>query len=340
MSTANTPERGLIRTVALVNRAAHVARLRGVTRVNQHHWNTAHLSFIADVRPKLHPVGTRRPIAVSASLRFPNRLLRALANVGQIFKGKRALSAFGFRNKLLGNEVVGVRLKAALFAADGSQASFGILRTDGLQPITTTLIPLAYPFHLSTAVLLTVAIRRKVHNPEVNTQRRVNIFGGWFVNIARDQEVELAFTKNKITFALSRVQHLALTFTTHKRHVFEATVNRPNRNCQLITVERQDAIIVGNTAVWPVATRCLAIQLVAIAHFGKTANHHLCRQAIVRLDLLIHQLLQIVLPKDLLVPGHATDLVARGVRRFKRARERSSLLGRGLQLDLGDDFHI
>ncbi len=206
MSTANTPERGLIRTVALVNRAAHVARLRGVTRVNQHHWNTAHLRFIADVRPKLE----ERPIAVSASLRFPNRLLRALAHVGQIFKGKRALSAFGFRNKLLGNAVVGVRLKAALFAADGFQAPFGRFCPNGLQAIATALVALARAFYDFAAVRFTVTICRKVDNPKINAQRLINSVRCWFISIARHQEVELTVTNDKIAFTLAVLQQLAL----------------------------------------------------------------------------------------------------------------------------------
>lgn len=336
MTAANTTERGLIRTVALVKRATSVARLRGVAGVNQHDRNAAQLRFVRDVRPKL----AERPIAVSRAYRFPNPLLCSLADMRQIFKRQRSASAFGFLYKLLGNRVVGVGLKAALFAAILFQAALCRLRTNGVKGVTAALIPLAHTFNRCAAVLVAVAIRRKVDHPKIDSQRRVNSIGCWVVNVARHKEIERAVTKHQIAFTLSGWQHLPLTVATDKRHVFNATVNRPDRNGLLVKVERQDTVIVGNTAVWSVRALHLPIQLVAIAHFGKTANNQLCRQAVVSLDPLIDQLLQIVLPKDLLFPRDAADVVARGVRCFQRALQGIGLFGRRLQFNLGDEFHI
>lgn len=336
MSTTNTTERGLIRTVARVHIAAEVARLRCVPWIDQHNRHTAHLRFVPDVGPKLE----ERPIAVFGACGFPNRFLGALANVGQIFQCKRTPSAFGFPHKLLCNRVVGIRLKAALFAAEGLQAPFGRLCTNGLQAITTALVLLSYTFNLFTAVLFAVAVGRKIDDTKIDSQRLIDIVGRWFVNVARHKEVELTFTQDQIAFTLSRLQQLVLAFATHKGYVFQSPIHRPDRNRLLVEVERQDAIIVGDTAVRSVRALHLPIQLVAVTDFRKAADHHLCRQAVISLDLLVHQLLQIVLPKDLLFPRHATDCVARGVRRFQRALQRISLFGHRLQLDLGDDFHI
>lgn len=337
MTTSNTTERRLIGPVALVNRAAHVTRLTCVAWVNQHHPNPAHRSFVADVLAKL----MERPIAVFSACGFPNPLLCALANMGQILNRQRAASAFGFLHKLLGNPMIFIRLKAALLAAESFQAPFGAFRTDRLQPITAALIPLARAFNRCAAVHVAVAIGSDVGDAKINTQRRVNIIGRWFVNVARDQEVELAFTKDEIAFTLSGLQQLTLAFAAHKRDRLPMfTRYRPNTHGLPIKVERQDAIIIGNTAVRSVRALHLPIQLVTIAYFGKATDHHLRRQAVVSLDALVHQLLQIILPKYLLFPRHAANLVARGVCRFKRAFQRVSLVGRRLQLDLGNDFHI
>ena len=135
-----------------------------------------------------------------------------------------------------------------------------------------------------------------------------------------------------------RTYTLALAFATDKRHIFEATVNRPNRNGLLGKGERQDTVIVGDTSVGLVRALYLSIELVAIVHFGKTADDHLGRQAVVSLDPLVHQVVQIVLPKDLLIPRDTANRVARGVRCFKRARQSISVFGGGVQLDLGNNF--
>ncbi|GIV97863.1 MAG: hypothetical protein KatS3mg057_2520 [Herpetosiphonaceae bacterium] len=335
MTAANTTERGLIRTVALVNRPASVARLRCVARINQQNTNAAQLCFVRDVPAKL----IERPVAELGACGFPNRC--ALANMRQIFQRYSSRAAFGFPHKLLCNGVVDIRLEAALLAADLSEATFGAFCANRLQGITTALIPLSHAFYLCAAVLFAIAIRGKVHNPQIDPQHRVTIIRRWFVNGARYKEVELTVAKHQIAFALSGQQHLALPFATDKRDGLPVFVsNRPHPHGLPLEIERQDAIIVGDTAVRSVGALCLAIQLVAIAHFRKTTDHHLRRQAVVRLDTLIDQLLQIILPKDLLFPRHAADLVTRGVRRFKCALQRISLFGRRLQLDLGDDFHI
>jgi len=335
MTATNTPERGLIGTVALVSRATDVTCLRGVTRVNEYNSNATHLSFVADVPAKLKEA----PIAVFCTYRFPNRC--ALANMRQVFQRYCTGAAFGFLYKLLGNDVVGVRLKAALPAAHGFQAPFGAFRTNGLQAIPATLIPLSYTFYLCATVLFAIAIRGKVDNPQINAQRCVNIIRCWFVNVARYKEVELTFTKHKITFALSVLQQLALSFSTHKRDRLPVVIrNRPDRNGLLVKVERQDAIIIGDTAVRSVRALHLPVQLVTVTDFGKATNNHLCRQAVVSLDALVHQLLQIVLPKYLPFPRHVADVVTRGVCRCKRALQSISLFKRRVQLNLGDDFHI
>ena len=274
MSTLHTPERGLIGTVPFVNGAAYVARLRGGARVNEYHSNAAHLRFVADVLAKL----VETPIAVFCALRFPNPLLCAFANTRQIFKGKRTASVFGFLNKLLGNRMVGMGLEATLFAAKGFQATFGAFRTDRLKGIAAALIPLAYAFNLCAAVLFAVAIRGKGDDPKINTQRRVNIFWRWLINGARHQEVELTCTQDKIAFTLSVVQQLALAFAAHKRdRLAVVTSNRPDRYRLLVKVERQDTVIIGDTAMRSIAPLCRAIQFVAVADFRKATNDHLRR---------------------------------------------------------------
>ncbi len=167
------------------------------------------------------------------ALRFPNPLLWALTDARQIFKGKCTASAFGFLNNLLGNPMIGIRLKTALLAAEVLQAPFRAFCADRLRPITAALVALAYSFNLCATVLVAVAVGGKVRYPKIDTQHRVSIIRRWFVNRARCQEVELSFTKDQIAFALTVAQQLALVFTARKRDRL-ATVNRLDRNRLLV----------------------------------------------------------------------------------------------------------
>jgi hypothetical protein len=335
MTARNTTERSLIRTVPLIDGSTPIARLTGVARVNQHHRNTAHLRFIADVLAKL----AETPIAVPGALRFPNPLLCAFTDARQIFEGKCTTSAFGFLNQLLCNPMIRIRLKTALLAAEVLQAPFRAFCADCLQSSATTLVALAYSFNLCATVLFTVAVGGKVRYPKIDTQDCVNIIWRWFIDIARYKEIELTLAKHQIAFALSGLQQPALSFTADKRNGL-TTGNCPDRNRLPVKLERQNTVIISDAAVRPIAALCLAIQLVTITNFGKTTDHHLCRQAVVSLDALIDQLLQIILSKYLLFPRNAADLVTRGVGRFKRAFQGVGLFRRRLQLDLGNDFHI
>ncbi len=335
MAAANTPKRRLIRTVPFVHGPAPVTCPRCSAWIDQHDGDTAHLRFIRDVLSKLE----ERPIAELSAGRFPSRFLSARAYVGQILEGKRATSAFGFLHKLLGSAVVGVGLEAALSAAQLPQATFGVFRANGLQAITTALIPLAYLFNVPTTIGVAVAIRGKVGYAEIDTQRTINIIARWFVNVARDKEIELTLAIDEIAFALSGLQYLALPFTAHKRDRLAVVGgNRPDRNRLLVKVEGQNTVIICNTAMRSVRALRLPVQLVAITDFGKATDDHLGRQAVLRLDALIDQLLQVVLPKHLLFPRHLANRIARDIRRFNGALQGISLFGRRLQFDLGMIF--
>lgn len=337
VSTSDTAKGGLIRTVPILDGAAPVAHLRCVSRINQDDRHPTQLRFVGQVVSKLE----ERPVAVFSTCRFPNRLLSALANVRQIFNRKRTVSAFGFLYQLLVNGVVGIRLKAALSTTERVQAAFGAFCPNGLQAITTALVSLADTFNRCPAVAVTVAIRRKVGDTEINAQRRVNSIRRWLVNITRHQQVELPLAIDQIAFTLSGLQPLALTLAAHKRNGLTVVVTYcPDGNHPRVKIERQNTIIIRDAAMRSVRALHLPIQFVAITDFGKARDDHLCRQAVLSFDALVHQLLQIVLPKYPLVACHAADLITRGVRRFKHALQDIGLFRRGLQLDLGDDLHI
>src|SRR5262245_50962549 len=80
----------------------------------------------------------------------------------------------GFLNKLLCNAVVGVLLKAALFARQFAQVAFGRERAALLQPSTQSCEPAALALDTPPAVSLAIAICGKIGDAQVNPKHAVN----------------------------------------------------------------------------------------------------------------------------------------------------------------------
>lgn len=335
MSTANTTEHGLIRTIPPVYTAAAVTRLAGIARVNRHNHHAYKPSFVVQKHPEL----TERPIAVSGAL-LSTRSLCPFADMRQFLDRDSACGAFSFGNQLLGNRMVRLLLKAALSTAEGFQAPFRAFGANGLQGITTTLVALAHPLDLCAAVDFTVAVSRKVDDAEINAQRVINFARRWFGNIAHSKQVELPMSIDQISFAASGSQHRKLTFPGHKRHVFEATTNRPDRDTLRVHRPRQQLVIVSNAAERSKRTLGRPIQLVSISNFGDTADRHLCRQVKSVFARVVTQMMQLELSECFGSPGLFADGITRGVRLFQRAFQGIRLFRCRQELYLGDQLHI
>jgi hypothetical protein len=110
MSTHDTTELSLAFAVTTFGMPTPAASLARVGRIDKPDRHARALRLVADELSQL----AESPIALSCSFRFPNR--RPRADVRQVFQRNRPLRVFGFLNKLLCNAMVGVSLKAALFA--------------------------------------------------------------------------------------------------------------------------------------------------------------------------------------------------------------------------------
>jgi hypothetical protein len=119
MPTHDATELSLRAAVAAFRMPTGVASLAAFSRIDKRNRHANKSRLVANELPQL----SKGPIAVSCSLRFPNR--RPRANVRQIFQRNRPLRAFGLRNKLLCNAMVCILLKAVLFTRQLSQMAFG-----------------------------------------------------------------------------------------------------------------------------------------------------------------------------------------------------------------------
>lgn len=331
--THDTTKLGLVLPIALVAVTARATRTRGVRWIDQQY---AHACYLRLVGHKLAQL-VEAPIAVSRSLLCAANPC-PLTDMRQIFQRYLSLRVLGFRNKPLGYGVVGIRLEAALLAAQGFQSPLGVLGSDRLQRRPSPLIALARAFYRFAAVCFAVAIGADVHDAEVNTQRPVNIIGRWFLNIARRKEVEPSIDIGKVGFAAPRLQQFPLALTADKRNGLP-TAYRPNTDGRRVQVPRQDTVIIGDCAVWGEGTLYLAVNFVRISNFGNLAHNHLCRQARRCLDVVVHEFMHIKLLERLCVPRRLTDGIAHSVRLFQCLQQGRVLVRRGQQFELCDQFH-
>jgi hypothetical protein len=237
-----------------------------VARIDEAEADAGERGLVGHERPEL----AKGPIAVFGTYRLPNRC--ALADMRQVFQRKCPCAAFGFLYQLLGNPVVGVTLKAALFATQVTQATAAVLGPNGLQAITSALVPLAHTFNLFAAVRLAVTVGGKVDDAKVNTQRSIDVIRRWLVNVAGNQQVKLSLAIHQVAFALSGLQQASLPFAADKRDGRLSPSHGPDRHGGLGEVERENAVVVRNAAMAGVVALGLVIQLIAIAHLGKAAS--------------------------------------------------------------------
>ena len=114
----DTGEAVLRWSVALIHHPALRAPLTRVPGVDQDHRNAGPQRLVRQELPELG----EGPTGVSDALRLPN--LRPLADMRQVFQPDAAAGAFGVRNNLLGNKVVGVSTQTFRVAGGASARRF------------------------------------------------------------------------------------------------------------------------------------------------------------------------------------------------------------------------
>ncbi len=333
MSTQYATEGCLIGPVAFVAAAADVAGSAAVPGINQGHRHAFKRSLVADKLTQL-PKG---PVAVPCSLRMLNRC--ALAYMRQLFQRYSAYAAFGFRNKSLADDVVRVALETALPAAQFLQSPLGASCADRLKCLPPLAIPLATLLYWLPTVDFSVAIGSKVDNAKIDTQHAINLIRCWLIRNADREQIPPALAVDQIAFTLPRLQQQHLAGTSNKGKCLASRYS-PDRNRLFVGLKGENAVIVGNTAMLGVGSLSLTIQFVAIGNFGKATNSQLCRQAVLSPNAVVDHFLKIVLAKGLPIPGHAADVIARGIRLFKCTTQRISLFRVRKEFDLGYNLHL
>lgn len=295
--------------------------------------NTTQPSFVADIHPELRECPGVECCALRPSSPHPR------ANMRQVFQRNRPLCAFGLRNNPFRETVVDMFCKSALLSSQFPQPAATAERTELLKFISEPPMPVAHVLNSLTGIDFPIAVGGNVRHTHVNAKHVVNVVRIKFFHVARHQQIPGAAMDQQIAFPLARLQHPPLALATHEWDRLPP-VKGPDRDRRIGKCKREDSIIVGNAGERSKAALGLPVQLVSITDFGKCPDHHLCRQAERRTNILIAQLLKRKLAKRARVPSNIADVITRSIGSFKCALEGTLLFGRWLQLKLCDQFHI
>lgn len=295
--------------------------------------NAFQRSLIDDKRPKLREGPGVECCALRPSSLHPR------ANVREFFQRNRPLRAFGLRNNPFGETVVHVFGKATFLTGQLPQAAAAAEGTELLQLVPEPPMTIAHVRDCLAGIDFPIAIRGDVRDTQIDAKDAISLVQFWCFNFTRDEQIPRAGDEHQIALAALMREQRALPFATDERDCL-SPVECPDRNQRIGKRKRENAVIVGNRAVWPERALFLVIQLVGIRDFGNTAHRHLRGKAERFAHALIGQLVHGKLAERARRKGNLTDKVAGGISRFNRASERVGLRWRRVQVQLDGELHL
>lgn len=328
-------ERGLGLPVGLIDRSATRAGPARVARVDCDHGNASQLRLVGDELAELRecpPVHT-----VALALSGPN----PLADVRQVFDGNCKAVAFSRSSDLLRDAVARVLSEPGLLPGEFLEAPLGRLGASGLEPGTTLGELLPDALDLCARVGSALAIESDVDDAEVDAEHAIDIDLARVGHVADNRQEPLAPDEHQVYFAFAEGKQLSLTLAADEWDNF-STIERPDTHS--IGHQPEDAIVIGLRRVLAELDQLRIapvgfMRRVGVSDLGDAADGDLSRNLELSPSSRVPDLMQVELADFAgLEAGHGEE-VACLVTTLKRAPEQVSLRLRGLELDVGHQFH-
>ncbi len=332
MPALHAKEFSLTLAVSLLDMSACGAALRGVGRVDVPGRNTVQMRFVDDKETKL----SKRPVPACCPVLAPNP--GPQIDPLEVFKGNPPLRAFRAFDKLLTDAVVDIRLIPRLFVVHLAQSTFGAFRASALQFLAAFGVPQPFVLNCRTLILRTVAVGGEADDAAVNAEELVHFVFGRVGDVAGRKQVPLAALVKQVRLAFLIGKQCQLVVATGERHR-DTPVERPDGDNALFCTIPQNALIVGNRAVFLEYTLALRIQFVAIRNFAEAAYSHLRRHLEPHTNVVVHRFLQVELIERLALPSVFADRIARSIGAFHRRLEACVLRFIWKELELSRQFH-
>ena len=311
--THHTTKRGLRLPVRSFSMPTGAPALAGVVRINRNHTHAHALCLVGNELAQL----AETPIAVSRSLVcVPN--LYPFAHALQLRQGNPASGAFRSPNQPLADLVIDVFLKPLLAAAQLLQATFGRLGFHFLERGFATGMPAADAFSLIARLGHAVRVGRKVHDPQIDTEKASRLIGRGIGLGLGDVQIPDVFPPDKLRAAdlpapiikRSALEVAQLHLPNHApAHGVQADLIEAHQPVRSHIVTDRTIVAEGRTGLRDTRARLPIRFLRGCAHganrlsrFISGAARQLRAQAIVGTSRAVDDRVQLVFICDLLFP--------------------------------------
>jgi len=332
VSAGHAGECTLVRTIGFRDMLTLRTSLRRIARIDRDDRHTSQRRLILDFCPEI----AKGPAMQLSPVRLPSRY--PTADTRQVFDGDPASGVFGALYKQLADAVVHVSGKAVFFMAALLEQAFSRLRFLLLELCPQPRVAMAQSVQVGARIVGPVAVGGDVRHASVNAKELANILWVRRLDIAGDEQIELAIDVTQVGLAPVVLQQFTLAVAALIGHAL-ATLKRPDAHRLLAGLEAQDATVIGERAVRLESVLYLLVKLVGVSDFRNSPHHHLSRYRVALTDVAVNDLMDVELPEGLGFPRLLADVVTGGVSRLKCVEQHVALVGRRLQFDLSSQFH-
>jgi len=329
-TTRHTGEGALIRSVSLIHTTAGGTGLRGISRINIDHRHACSPSLVVQEGTQLK----ERPRMQRGSLGAPKPY--PVADSAQVFQSEAAPSALRFCHEAFTQVVVRPFCEAGLAAGQRFEAAFGRVCAFALEFGAQATMAIAHRVDRAGRVDFTIRVDCDVDDAQVNAQDAFDVLWRGFFNFAGRGEKEFVTEQNQVGFALAGLEKFSLMLAAHEWNG-HASIHRPDGN--RVGSPAQNAVVVSQTPHRLELATHTPGQLVSIGDLGDTAHRHLRREFELLAHRSITQVMEVILPEGLRLPGLLADKLTGGIANSQRLLKGLGLFGGGQEFDLRDQFH-
>lgn len=266
----------------------------------------------------------KAPTAVLSPLR-PSQPY-PVTNPAQILELQFASGAFSRFNEVLCNLVVRVGSETSFFPRYFFQSALSRTRAALLQTraVVKELLPLL--FYLGSAKNFAVGSRSYLGNTKVYAKRAVRLSRCFVGKLALEMDIPTTFLPSNKLPALNRLgsfKQVSLVVTDGERH-FQPPVNRSQAH--RLIFKGQDALVVVNRR----GLKAACTLPLSLADPSDSPHCQVSRQAELRADVVVGQLLEAELVKAVRLPCYFQNVVTRRCKSVNRAAQALGLTRGGL----------
>jgi len=307
------------------------APLGGEGRVDPQEWNSGHPRLVGD---QLSQLGERPAMQLGP---FPLPCPDPRPDSTEILDGNRSIRALCGLDYAFGNNVIGVAGKKTFTPISLFEEAARGLGSLALKFSPERPVAVPYFVEFAAGIGHSVGIKGDFDNSHVNTET-VNSFDFLvFGNVHGDVQEPLSFAENQVGLTARISKQGALLFSADKRHLgpsFEC----PNTYGGSGQIQRQNAGIIGDTAVLAKDTLNLLVEFVGVNHLGIEQADDLCGERKFVPDLAVEKLVHRVTTKLFQVPSQLREPVGRIVHRLQSIAQSHLLFWSWKQFNLDGQF--